>query len=145
MSQLQQPRVWHGIVAGLDEHTSRLMVAVCDALGDKINRAGGCLPPEVIEARNGIADAITRARTRVGASSEVSIVPMPLALNPIAVVDTATAAQQLGMTDDGVRWLCRTGRLTATKTGRQWWVTTESIAEYLAQNRSRKERPVDVA
>lgn len=55
----------------------------------------------------------------------------------LSVVETATAAEQLGITADAVRWLCRRGQLIAVRTGGRWWVSVRSLEDYRARRAER--------
>ena len=47
----------------------------------------------------------------------------------------AEAAAVLGITPGTLRWQIKNGKLTATKRGRDWWVTAEEVTRYQQENR----------
>lgn len=102
------------------------LIAALDRLAALITPRGGLLSPRLIAIR----ERFTRAITRVDASAEVAAAQDVLVFERDAITDTTTAAQVLGISEDGVRWLCRTGRLDADRMGRQWAIGIASLEEH---------------
>ncbi len=44
------------------------------------------------------------------------------------------AATLLGIKPDSVRQQCRSGKLRATKRGRDWWITLAAVKQYQKEN-----------
>ena len=122
--------VYRAGVVTLSDYAARVVVAAMDALFAKVAGEGAQPYPQVIAIRNLIFERVTRAETHVDASAEVSGVGELLALGADAVVGTAAAARTLEISEDGVRDLCRRGRLDASRLGSRWLVSVESLEEY---------------
>ena len=121
---LLSPSAAREIVAALD-HLARLAAPRGQQLSERLR----------LIARD-LASSDTRAVTSAHASAHDIAALLDSHLTASAV-DTAAAARMLGMTPGGVAWLCRNGRLTATRVGRRWLVDTASLRNY---NDCRKER-----
>ncbi|MFF0816144.1 hypothetical protein ACFYVR_13475 [Rhodococcus sp. NPDC003318] len=105
------------------------VVAALDVLNQLAGRSGSQLAPRIAQIRRDLA---THANIRADASTEVHAPGDLLGVKQDAVVDTVTAAGTLGITADGVRYLCRTGRLQATWRHRRWWIPTTALDDYRA-------------
>jgi hypothetical protein len=127
------PDVYAGGVVTLNDSAARLVVAAINELGALAARNGGYLPVALVGVRNAIAGSITHAATGADTRAPVDSAPLDLPLNSNAVVDTATAARRLGVTPNGIRWLCQKGRLDASHRAGRWWITTESLDAYRAR------------
>jgi excisionase family DNA binding protein len=55
------------------------------------------------------------------------------------VVDTTIAARVLGISGSGITWLCRNGRLQATRVGGRWFIEAASLQDYRARRGKAKE------
>jgi excisionase family DNA binding protein len=56
-------------------------------------------------------------------------------------ISLSEAAAEFGISHPQLKQLARTGRLKATKIGRQWVTTREAVAEYLANPHLRSRDP----
>jgi hypothetical protein len=86
---------------------------------------------------------LTRATTRVDASTRVVSEHGVPSLNPDAVADTAEVARMLNITPDAVRWQCRHGGLTGQRIGGRWMVALDSVRAHSA-SRADNEGGADV-
>ncbi|EOM74613.1 DNA-binding protein [Rhodococcus rhodnii] len=111
----------------IDRDTATELVTALDALEHLAQRSGSRLAPQIAAIRR---DLIHHSNTRADASTEAIDIITQLTLDQDSVIDTDTAAAQLGITRDGVRWLCRTGRLTATRRQHRWWIPTTALDDY---------------
>ncbi|MCV7101533.1 helix-turn-helix domain-containing protein [Mycobacterium palustre] len=103
------------------------LVGVIDALA--VRCAPQVLSARVVALRNDLIGCCsTRVTARFDASAEVVGADEVLALDPRGLVDVKAAAARLGITEDGVRWLCKRGRLAASKISGRWWIEPASIA-----------------
>lgn len=57
---------------------------------------------------------------------------------------TDDVATKLHLSNDTVRRMCSQKKLTATKVGRQWLVSEEDLAGFMAKHRGKKTPPVRV-
>ena len=111
----------------ISEAAGRDILSALDML-DRIARGRGQqLSPRVAAIRRDLASCLSRAVTRVGRSDDALADALGAEW---AVTDTTTAAAELGITRDGVAWLCRNGNLRATRVGGRWLVDGPSLAEY---------------
>jgi Helix-turn-helix domain len=126
----------------LSDYAARVIVASMDALAAKIDKDGGRLYPHVVAVRNLVAESLTRAGTHGDMGTEVAASAQVLALGAAdAFVDTNGAAEALGISPDGVRWLRRKGHLDATRVGNRWLFTWASVEDYRARRgEKRRER-----
>ena len=125
-------------VAGvlLSPSAAREIVAALDHLARLAAPRGQQLSERVRLIARELAISGTREPTRVDMRAE-GVAAQFFGESELCVADTATAARMLGMTPGGVAWLCRNGRLTATRVGGRWLVDTASLRTY---NDCRKER-----
>lgn len=110
-------------VAAALEHLERLAAPRGQQLSDRVRAIAREL------ASSGSRD-VTRLDTRARPLETQSLGEWEL-----SAVDTAAAAQELGITPGGVAWLCRNGRLTATRVGGRWLVDTASLRTYERKGR----------
>ncbi|BCJ83963.1 hypothetical protein [Mycolicibacterium sp. TY81] len=104
------------------------IVDVVDVLEELLRRRSSVLPASIRELRQEL-DYHSRARAepRVNASARIDSEALPH--DSTAVVSVATAAGQLGITQDAVRWHCRRGcfaRVAFRKSGR-WWIPEDEV------------------
>jgi excisionase family DNA binding protein len=78
----------------------------------------------------------SRVPARVDTSPE-GVVSQQTAQFEVSVVDTTTAARQLGITRDGVTWLCRNNKLRAVRAGGRWFIQAASLNDYRARRADR--------
>jgi excisionase family DNA binding protein len=91
----------------------------------------GCTPQGLIETQHAIAEAVVGdSRQR---EAKCAAVHELLSSRHGSDVDTARAAELLGIEADTIRWHIREGNLHAHKVGRQWMVTVASIEEMMAE------------
>ncbi|WP_139043255.1 helix-turn-helix domain-containing protein [Mycobacterium lentiflavum] len=87
----------------------------------------GCTPEGVVAVQHALAAAIVSdGDSRQHEAEGLGLTGVLLS----AYVDTAVAAQRLGLTADAVRWHCRRGNLASRRVGRQLMVSTESISDF---------------
>ncbi|GAB3216788.1 helix-turn-helix domain-containing protein [Mycolicibacterium hippocampi] len=75
------------------------------------------------------------ARTEV-----VAGVAATLDLDP-GVIDVKTAASALGLTEAGVRYLCRKGRIQANSRGGRWWIPADELQAHVEARKERRRCP----
>lgn len=102
------------------------LVAALDRLATLAAPKGARLTPRLTAGRDHMARAIAYA----DASAEVVAVPGALAFERDAITDTKTVANMLDITTDGVRWLCRNGRLEAELVAGRWLIGLASVYDY---------------
>jgi hypothetical protein len=95
------------------------------------------IPGRIVARRRELAELTTYATTYADLREDA---PAPLNGSRYGpgVVDTATAATELGMTGAGVRDRCRQGRLIAMQPdgpGTSWYIARTSIDHYKARTR----------
>jgi hypothetical protein len=123
----------------LSEAAVREIVAAIDALGQlaaprqRLSERLQAIRRELI--RSAVTSA-TRDSTHAHASAD-GIVAQPNSHLDASVVTTATAARLLGITPSGAAWLCRHGRLTATRCGGRWLIDTAALRYYQLQRMER--------
>jgi hypothetical protein len=117
----------HSDVAEMLEEYDYLLRIACQHR----ERIPGC----IVARRRALAELATCATTYADLRGDA-----PEALDGshfgLGVVDTATAAKELGMTGAGVRDLCRRRRLIAMQPdgpGTSWYIARTSIDAYLAR------------
>ena len=120
----------------LSDEAAREVAAALDHLGRLAAPRGMQLSPRLVSIRRELTSSVSRDDARADTSGSDAVQQFVAHLEQ-RVVDTATAARMLGMTPGGVAWLCRNGRLTATRSGRRWLVDTASLRIY---DQLRKER-----
>jgi excisionase family DNA binding protein len=65
-------------------------------------------------------------------------------IEPMEFLTTPEVAARLRLTPDTVRRMCAAQTITATKVGRQWLVSEEDFAGFVARYRGRKVPPTRV-
>ncbi|WP_064255534.1 helix-turn-helix domain-containing protein [Rhodococcus sp. HS-D2] len=89
---------------------------------------GFTLAPHIHRIRADLAAALAVVTTDDRASTSVpDLLGDLLFRHDAGLVDTATAAQRLGITPGGVRDLCRRGRLPAVRRHGRYWITTDDL------------------
>ena len=124
----------------LSEAAVREIVAAIDMLGQLAaprQRLSGRLQAIRSELIRSAVSNATRDSTRADASAEGLVAQLDSHWYPSAAVDTAAAARTLGIKPGSVAWLCRNGRLTATRCGGRWLIDMDSLRDYES---TRKER-----
>ncbi len=120
----------------LSESAAREIAAALDHLGRLAAPRGMQLSERLRAIRRELLTSTTRGLTHVSGSAD-GIVAQSSSELDASVVDTATAARSLGITPGGVTWLCRHGRLAATRCGGRWLIDTAALRYY---QRERLER-----
>lgn len=115
----------------VSEEAARELVAAIDELAKLAAPKGASLHPRLAGIRRDLANCSTRENARPDASTEVVARHDLLAWD--CVVDTESAARTLGITPDGVRWLCRNKRLERTRAVGRWWISEASLKDYRAR------------
>lgn len=116
-----------GIV--ISESVARFLVAAIDELV-KLSQARGATPNgRLVDLRNQLYGCCLRPGA-VPDSSGVAWSGRVLELDSSAVVDTAAAGRELGITAGAVALACRKKRLPGTFRAGRWWVRPEALAEY---------------
>ena len=114
----------------LSDGAAREVVAALDLLARLAAPRGQQLSPRLRLIQQ---ELTASSGTRVAADGNVSgkrFAGQEDAHWEASVADTATAAQLLGITPGGVAWLCRNGRLRATRSGGRWHIDTASLRTY---------------
>jgi excisionase family DNA binding protein len=62
-------------------------------------------------------------------------------VRPEHLISLKDAAARYGLSHPHLRLLARSGRLTATKLGRDWFTTAEAVEAYLADPELRSKNP----
>lgn len=123
------------IEIGLD--TAQYLVAVIDLFDRLLSQRGQPLPTRLAAIQLSLTRCIDSRdasgkfagqtfSTRVHASADGPAV-LDVSHSTAGVVDTATAAEMLGIKEDSVRYLCRRGRFDSVKPGGRWLITAESV------------------
>lgn len=119
------------IGAVLSTEAAREVVAALDQLDRLAAPRGMRLSERLTAIRRELVACASRAGTPVTASAN-DIAGLLLSESNLMSVDTATAAENLGITTDGVRWLCRRGHLTAVRLRGRWLIEPGSLQTYVA-------------
>jgi hypothetical protein len=123
----------------VSEDAARELIAVIDELAKRAAPTGQYLSTRVATIRRELATCVSGRCTPADASPE-GVMAQQVAQFEVSVVDTTTAARELGnITRSGVTWLCRHGRLRATRTGGRWLIESASLQEYRARRGHTKE------
>lgn len=129
------------VVEGLAVSGALLAWPVVQALADRLDvmqalaaRCGLRADSRTVEIRELLEGLIARAGARVDASTRVQLEDLPQA--EAGLVDTATAAERLGLTEDTVRWHCRQGRFAkvAIRRGGRWWIPVADVEAHARGN-----------
>ncbi|WP_280484154.1 helix-turn-helix domain-containing protein [Nocardia farcinica] len=111
----------------LSDDDAAELVAALDALERLAAARGARLSPRLVELRRGLS-ALAEIRVSARADVRIGVAEVAEALTvDMGAVDTATAAQALGITPDGVRYLCRSGRLPAYRRAGRWWINAAEL------------------
>jgi hypothetical protein len=92
------------------------------------------VPDRIVAMRRELAESGAYATTYVDVSVDAPEAVDGSQFGP-GVVDTATAARELGIGGAGVRDLIRRGRLAGMRIGGRWWIVAASIDAHKARNR----------
>jgi Helix-turn-helix domain len=110
---------------------ARLLVHWLGQLAKVKERTNGCASGELVAAQNALAEACFAAGYwRESESERAAAAEILISGHEDMHVSTAEAAAALGITANGVRWLCGQGRLSGRKVGRQVMVTASSVEDY---------------
>ena len=129
------------ILAGIviSDAVAKELVAALDKLGRLAKPTGQQLSEQLIAIRRELVTCVTRVCASGDTSAEV-LFAQQVAQYESSVVDTTTAAHQLGITREGVTWLRRNGHLRGDKIGGRWWIETASLHEHRAREGARRRR-----
>lgn len=119
----------------LSESAAREVAAALDVLARLAAPRGQQLSQRLEVIRRELSSS-ARGGTHGGVSAE-GVAGQAVTELEVSVVDTATAAQVLGITPSGVTWMCRRGHLRATRQGGRWLIDTAGLR---AHQLLRKER-----
>ncbi len=114
---------------------ARQLVSAVDNLATLAKQRGYSLSPGVRAIRNTLADILTGVDVSAPVAEDRSAVE--LAAQGTAWVTTTEAAHRLSITPNGVRDLCRRGRLYAVKLKSGYAVAADSIDDYLNERKDR--------
>ncbi|MDQ1250377.1 MAG: helix-turn-helix protein [Actinomycetota bacterium] len=126
-----------GVVAraiAITEAGARELVSALDEL-DRLARPDRQLSASLAAIRRELAACTSRVVT----SADISAEAIGALGDPHwpTMMDTTTAATELGITRDGVTWLCRRKHLHATRLNGRWLVDTSSLLSYRIQREQR--------
>lgn len=113
----------------VSDSAARELVSALDMLDRLAAPTGQRLSPQIALIRRELATCTSRVPASADASVE-AIVAQQVAQFEASVVDTTTAARVLGITRDGVTWLCRNRHIQAIRSGGRWWIPVDSLADY---------------
>lgn len=120
----------------LTEPAARELLSALDALDRLARPRGQRLSPPLAAIRRELTTCITRVHTPADASPN-DVAAQLLSHSESMTIDPATAAARLGLTPDGVRWLCRHGHLTAIRHRGRWYIDHPSVETYRARRAHR--------
>lgn len=112
--------------------TRRVVTDIVSALGMLemlAGRQGSILSPRIMQIRR---DLISHSVTDDTARTEVVDALDLLLSQPDSMFDVRTAAQQLGLTSAGVRYLIRANRIAATFSAGRWFIPAEEVEAHQA-------------
>jgi Helix-turn-helix domain len=110
---------------------ARVIVHWLGQLAKVCERQNGCAPGELVAVQKALAEAYAGGGNwRQSESERLAEREFLISGHDETYVGTAEAAAWLGITANGVRWLCGQGHLESKKLGRQVMVTTSSIESY---------------
>jgi len=118
----------------LSDGAAREVVAALDLLARLAAPRGQQLSPRLQQIQRELLNSSARVAAHGDASGE-TVAGQRDAHWEASVADTATAAQLLGITPGGVAWLCRNGRLRATRSGGRWHIDSASLRLYAHHHR----------
>jgi hypothetical protein len=116
-----------GVIVSADG--AREIAAALDELDRLAAPTGRRLSGRLVDIRRELQVCTSRVSTSDDASVE-GLLAQAVAQFEASVVNTTTAARELGITRDGVTWLCRNGHLRATRSGGRWFVELASLQDY---------------
>ncbi|MCA2249023.1 helix-turn-helix domain-containing protein [Mycobacterium intracellulare] len=120
----------------VSEEAALELVAALDQLDKLAAPRALRLNSRLAAIRRELQTCVSRVGARVDTSTN-HVAAHPIAQFEGSVIDTTTAADVLGITRDGVTWLCRNGTLRATLRGRRWFVEVASLHDYRARRADR--------
>jgi excisionase family DNA binding protein len=129
-------RLFPGFI--VSDEGARELVAALDQLDHLAAPRGQRLNQRLVTIKREFETSASRVSTPAYASAE-GFVAQEVAEFEMSVVDTTTAAHQLGIKRDSVTWLCRNGQLRATRTGGRWFIEAASLQDYRARRGHTKE------
>jgi len=115
----------------ISDSAARELVSALDMLDRLAARIGQRLSPQMALIRRELLTCTSRVGTSADTRTE-RVVGASVAQFE-ASVDSLTAAEQLGITRDGVAWHCRRGGFgegRASKVGGRWFIDTEALAKF---------------
>lgn len=127
-------RVVNGIL--ISRAAAEDLVGVIDAL--VLRCRPQVISRRVAALRHQLIQSCTHADASAYESAEAIEAPDPLVFESSMITDTATVASRLGITEAGVRYLCRTGSLVAVQANGRWRIDPESVDAYEAQRIQRQ-------
>lgn len=121
----------------ISDSAARELVSALDMLDRLAAPTGQRLSPQIDLIRRELLTCTSRVSTSADTSAEW-VTGVDAAQFETSVVDSLTAAEQLGITRDGVTWHCRRGGFGAgaTKSGGRWFIDTGALAKF-RENRGR--------
>jgi hypothetical protein len=124
-------------VVQIDVNLGRAIVFWLGRYAELAEQRYGCRPENLTEVQQALAEECARGGDSRQRELEAAGVVDVLAFDGQAVIDTATAAELLGITPSGVTFKCREGQLAAVKRGRQWWPYMAAVQQEVLQRRER--------
>lgn len=134
----------------VDLAAAEWLLAVIAAYAERqLARNGTAIPEALVAIQRDLADAIAICRDRASSKRAGLAIVTRVGIGKIEVlesevpqlesnlVDTATAARELEIREDSVRYLCRSGALESTKVGARHWITKRSIERHRVTGRRR--------
>lgn len=116
----------------ITESAARELVSALDALERLAGPHGQRLSASLAAIRRELSTCVTRVSAPVGASAN-DVAGLLITESEAMVIDPHTAAADLGITADGVRYLCRRGHLTAVRVRGRWLIDRPSLETYAAR------------
>lgn len=116
----------------LTEAAARELLAALDALDRLAQPQGQRLSASLHGIRRELLTCVTRVSTHAAARPD-DVAALMVSESSVMGLDTAIAAGHLGITADGVRWLCRRGHLDAVRYRGRWLVDRPSLDRYRAE------------
>jgi Helix-turn-helix domain len=120
----------------VSEDAARELFAARDQLDRLAAPKSMRVSSRLVAIRRELLTCTSRVATRVDMSPE-GLLAQEVAQFEVSVVETTTAARELGITRDVVTWLCRHGQLRATRAGGRWWIEPASLEDYRARRAGR--------
>ncbi|ORM37957.1 helix-turn-helix domain-containing protein [Williamsia sp. 1135] len=117
----------------VSEQVAKDLVVALDELAKLADRQGARLSPRLEEIRRNL---LTHSGTHDSVRMDEFDVVDLLMSQPDSMFDVSTAAQQLGLSNAGVRYLIRTHRIAATFSSGRWFIPTDEVAAHRAARRA---------